>query len=284
MPVELEGVFHTYAPGTRHATPTVRGVNLSVQDGDFVAIMGRTGSGKSTLIQLMAGLVTPVSGRVLVDGQDINQKTYDRKQLRRRMGVAFQHPEHQLFEATVERDVAFGLKHTGMSGDEVMQNVRWALETMGFDFQSIRSQPPMGLSGGEKRRVAIAGILAVRPGILILDEPIAGLDPLGREAFLKVLRGLNDQGVTIMMVSHDADAVCDYANRVVLMDGGCILKDGSVGETFRDEAFLTEHGIGLSQAAKIAKLLREKGLEVSEGIVTSAGLLQQLLAMGKVGI
>jgi len=259
-------------------------VSLRVQDGDFVAIMGRTGSGKSTLIQLMAGLVAPVSGRVLVDGLDINEKAYDRKYLRRRMGVAFQHPEHQLFETSVERDVAFGLKHTGMRAEEISRNVQWALETMGFDFETIRTQPPIGLSGGEKRRVAIAGILAVRPGILILDEPIAGLDPLGREAFLKVLRGLNDQGVTIIMVSHDADAVCDYANRVVLMDGGRIIKDGSVEETFRDEAFLLEHGIGLSQAAQIAKLLRETGRDIPEGIVKSDALLPQLLSIGKVGI
>ena len=281
MPITLNDVSYTYAPGTAYAAGALDRVNLSIGDGEFVGIMGKTGCGKSTLIQLIAGLLNPTVGTVLVDGQDINAKDYDRTQLRRRVGVVFQHPEYQLFETTVERDVAFGLKHFGWSADQVQEAVREALEAVGFDYEAVRGQSPLSFSGGEKRRIAIAGVLAAKPGILILDEPIAGLDPLGREAFLKLLDALNLQGTTILMISHNADAIAEHADRVLVLEQGRILTDGSAGAVFARRQFLRDHGIGVSQAREIAGLLQDRGLALPEDTVRYDQLLPRLIAIGK---
>lgn len=281
MPITLEHVSYTYAAGTAYAAGALEDVSLTIPDGAFVGIMGKTGCGKSTLIQLMAGLLTPTCGRVLVDGLDINEKAYDRKLLRRRVGVVFQHPEHQLFETTVERDVAFGLKHQGLSKDEVQQAVREALEAVGFDYEQVKDRSPLSFSGGEKRRIAIAGVLAVKPGILILDEPIAGLDPLGREAFLVLLEKLNKQGTTILMISHNADAISEYADHVLILEQGRVLLQGSAAEVLSERELLRSHGIGLSQASQIAALLEKKGVPMEHGTIRYADLLRQMIAYGR---
>ena len=207
MPITVTNLTCVYGAGTPFETTALRDVSVTVENGSFVGILGRTGCGKSTLIQIMAGLLTPTAGTVMLDGQDIHARRYDRSILRRKVGIVFQYPECQLFETTVEKDVAFGLKHSGLSAAEKQARVRWALETVGFSFEKVHDQPPMGLSGGEKRRVAIAGVLATKPEYLILDEPIAGLDPLGREAFLQLITELNRGGMTILMVSHNADCL-----------------------------------------------------------------------------
>lgn len=281
MPITLEGVFYTYAPGTAYAAGALKGVSLTVPDGAFVGIMGKTGCGKSTMIQLIAGLLQPSAGRVLVDGQDINEKTYDRRSLRRRVGVVFQHPEHQLFETTVERDVAFGAKRAGMSREEIRLAVREALEAVGFDYEAVKDRSPLSFSGGEKRRIAIAGVLAVKPGILILDEPIAGLDPLGRQEFLALLRKLNRQGTTVLMISHNADAIAECADRVVILENGEILLQGSAKEVLSRRQLLQSHGIGLSRASQIAALLEEKGVAMEPGTVRYEDLLRQMIAYGR---
>ena len=278
MPISLESVSYTYALGTAFQCRAIDGLSLTVDDGEFVGIMGSTGSGKSTLIQLMAGLLTPSSGRVLLDGEDIHQKSYDRIKLRRRVGLVFQYPEYQLFERTVEKDVGFALRRLGYGPEETREAVRRALKTVGLDYDKVRDKSPLGFSGGEKRRIAIAGVLAPDPGILILDEPVAGLDPLGRDAFLDMLEGLNAKGVTILMVSHNADALSEHARRIVTLKEGRVFLDGSVKEVFSDIFALKSCGICCGQSRLAAELLRERGMDIPEGTVKYAELLSAVLS------
>lgn len=278
MPISLESVSYTYALGTAFQCRAIDGLSLTVDDGEFVGIMGSTGSGKSTLIQLMAGLLTPSSGRVLLDGEDIHQKSYDRIKLRRRVGLVFQYPEYQLFERTVEKDVGFALRRLGYGPEETREAVRRALKTVGLDYDKVRDKSPLGFSGGEKRRIAIAGVLASDPGILILDEPVAGLDPLGRDAFLDMLEGLNAKGVTILMVSHNADALSEHARRIVTLKEGRVFLDGSVKEVFSDIFALKSCGICCGQSRLAAELLRERGMDIPEGTVKYAELLSAVLS------
>ena len=278
MPIELKNVSHNYLPGTAQAVPSLHGLSLRIEDGEFVGVMGRTGCGKSTMIQLLAGLLSPTEGSVWLDGADVGAKSYDRSVLRRSVGLVFQYPEYQLFETTVEKDVAFGLKHSGLSRAEIAERVRWALDAMDFDFQAVRAQPPLSLSGGEKRRVAIAGVLASRPKILIFDEPIAGLDPLGRESFLKLVTRLNREGTTILMVSHNADAIGEYAKRLVVLDGGRLVADGRPAAVFADVESMKKLRLGVSVSCEIAGALRQRGLHIADGVVSYAGLLSSLKA------
>ena len=278
MPISLESVSYTYALGTAFQCRAIDGLSLTVDDGEFVGIMGSTGSGKSTLIQLMAGLLTPSSGRVLLDGEDIHQKSYDRIKLRRRVGLVFQYPEYQLFERTVEKDVGFALRRLGYGPEETREAARRALKTVGLDYDKVRDKSPLGFSGGEKRRIAIAGVLASDPGILILDEPVAGLDPLGRDAFLDMVEGLNAKGVTILMVSHNADALSEHARRIVTLKEGRVFLDGSVKEVFSDIFALKSCGICCGQSRLAAELLRERGMDIPEGTVKYAELLSAVLS------
>jgi ABC-type cobalt transport system, ATPase component len=276
MPIKLEQVSYVYAPGTPFEATALEDVSLKIGDGEFVGIMGHTGCGKTTMIQLIAGLMKPVHGKIMLDGRDINERRYDRNDMRRSMGIVFQYPEYQLFETTVEKDVAFGLKHSDMSRDEIKERIRWALEMTGFVFETIRSQSPLALSGGEKRRVAIAGVLAVKPKIMIFDEPIAGLDPLGRELFLQLASRLNQSGTTVIIVSHNADALGDFAKRLVVLDKGRILMDGSTKEVFSEVARMQELRLGVSTPRQIADMLYRRGVEVPQDIVTYNELLAAL--------
>lgn len=262
MPVTLENLSYIYAKGTPFETAALQNIALTIEEGEFVGLMGRTGCGKSTLISLIAGLLVPASGRVLLDGKDINAPTYDRAELRQKVGVVFQYPEYQLFETTVERDVAFGLRRFGLSKDERQARVRRALETVGFDYQKVRALSPLGLSGGEKRRVAIAGVLAAEPKLLILDEPVAGLDPLGRERFLSLLDRLNAAGTTVLIISHNADALAEHARRILALDDGRLVLDRSAQAFYADTETLAGYGLGTSSPAELASLLRGRGLNV----------------------
>ncbi len=281
MSVELKNVSYTYAPGTGYATPALKNISLKIEDGDFVGIMGQTGCGKSTFIQLIAGLIKPVTGQVLVDNFDINASGYDRNILRQRVGVVFQYPECQLFETTVERDVAFGLKHFGWSQEKVGQAVKEALEMVGFNYDEVKDLSPLSFSGGQKRRIAIAGILAAKPSILILDEPIAGLDPLGRDAFLRFITELNNKGVTIIMISHNADALSEYAGRILVLKDGELINDGSAKEVFSDYDGLKENGLGAGQVREITELLRERGFEVPKDTIRYTELLEYMKKIGR---
>ena len=272
MQIELEEVSYAYEEG-----PVVlKDIDLSIEEGSFVGLMGRTGCGKTTLIQLIAGLLVPFEGKVLIDGKNINSKKYDRSELRRKVGVVFQYPEYQLFETTVEKDVAFGLKYSGLDREDIRQRVKEALETMGFCFENIRLQSPLALSGGEKRRVAIAGVLAVKPKILLFDEPVAGLDPLGRESFLQLLSHLNNEGTTIIMVSHNADALAECAKRLIVLENGRIAQDGTVSKVFFDIDYMKSLHVGVSTARLVSDMLLHEGIAVTKDTVRYDQLLCSL--------
>lgn len=235
-------------------------VSLQVGAGEFVGIVGCTGCGKTTLLKAMAGLMEVQGGEILLDGENIFSRRFDRTVLRRKVGMVFQYPEYQLFAQTVEKDVGFGLKYSRLSREEKQERVRWALEQMGFSYEEIKDQSPLSLSGGEKRRVAIAGVLATKPELLMLDEPLAGLDPMAREAFLEFLEKLTGQGVTVLMVSHNLDALAEHAARIIGMKQGKIVMDGSCQEVLGDSRALRTIGLLGSEAAQTAELLQESGV------------------------
>lgn len=278
MPIELDHLTYTYLPGTPRAVNALQDICLQIQDGECVGIMGHTGCGKSTMIQLIAGLLIPTGGRVFLDGADINQKGYDRNILRRDVGVVFQEPEYQLFETTVEKDVTFGLKYSGLSRGEMVERARQALEIVGFSFERIRNQSPLALSGGEKRRVAIAGVLAVKPKILIFDEPFAGLDPLGRESFLHLVSRLHQNGLTLLIISHNADAMSECAERILILDGGRLLADGTAKKVLSNSSRMQALGLGVSAPREIADLLSARGMKLPEPLIS----YQELLSILKV--
>lgn len=283
MPLSVNDLNYFYMTGTPFEVQALKDVCLTIEDGEFVGIIGHTGCGKSTLIQLMAGLLKPASGTVLVNGEDINAYGYDRRRLRRTVGVVFQYPEYQLFEETVGKDVAFGPVKAGMTEQEAEKNVDTALELVGFEPAKIKQLSPFDLSGGQKRKVAIAGVLAMDPQILILDEPIAGLDPLGREQFMQLVKKLNDCGVTIIMISHNMDGLADHASRIVAMDHGTVYMDGTPKEVFADLPKLKRAGLGASESREAAAMLRERGWNIPDDIIKKDELVAAILKRNEDG-
>ncbi len=276
MSITIENLNYSYIQLSGEKTDVLKDVSCSIDDGDFVGIMGRTGCGKTTLLKLIAGLLSPVGGQIRVNGQDIHAKGYDRNILRQTIGVVFQYPEVQLFETTVEKDVAFGLKHSGLSRSDITERVQWALETMGFEFEKICNQSPLALSGGEKRRVAIAGVLATKPKILLLDEPIAGLDPYGRQSFLHFMAQMNQAGTTIVMVSHNLEALCEHTKHLLLLDNGRLIDSGETKEVFV-RLYQTSSGtFGRTKSQKIVSLLLDRHIALPPDIVTYDDLLSAL--------
>ncbi|MGN0369856.1 MAG: ATP-binding cassette domain-containing protein [Butyrivibrio sp.] len=267
MSITLNSVSYTYSPRTACSKSAITNVSLHIEKGEFVGIMGPNGSGKTTLINLMAGLIKPDSGEVLLDGENINDKKYDMQLLRRKIGVVFQYPENQLFETTVEKDIAFGLKNLGFAKALIPSMVKDAMSTVGLDYENLKDVSPLSLSGGEKRRVAIAGILASGPEILILDEPTAGLDPSFREDFLDFLSELNRQNITIIMVSHNVNAIVEHAGRVIILKDGTIQKDDGLKSVFTDERVFTEWDIDMDDTGECISLLRKSGIPVPEDIL-----------------
>ncbi|NLW55218.1 MAG: energy-coupling factor transporter ATPase [Firmicutes bacterium] len=276
MSIKIENLSYSYRQHAGEKVDALKNVSCFIAAGDFVGIMGHTGCGKTTLIQLMAGLRSPISGRIYINGEDINAKSYDRNSLRQTVGVMFQDPEYQLFATTVEKDVAFGLKYSGLSPQEVTARVQWALATMGFDFEKVRFQSPLALSGGEKRRVAIAGVIATKPQILIFDEPIAGLDPYGRENFLQFVSQMNKAGTTIIMVSHNMEALAEYTKHLLVLDKGRLIDSGPTREVFARLKQRKNGSLGQTEAQRIATLLAEKDLVLSSAVVTYDDLLSAL--------
>lgn len=277
MPLTIKDLNYFYMTGTPFEVQALKNVCLNIADGEFIGIIGHTGCGKSTLIQLIAGLLKPASGTIEINGEDINAGGYDRKKLRCTVGVVFQYPEYQLFEETVGKDVAFGPRKVGMSDTEVEKNVDTALELVGFEPEKIKEVSPFDLSGGQKRKVAIAGVLAMDPSILILDEPIAGLDPIGREQFMELICRLNESGVTIIMISHNMDGLCDYASRIIAMDHGEVYADGTPKEVFSDLEKLRAIGLGASEAREAADLLQKRGWDIPSDIIKKDELVSYIL-------
>lgn len=266
MPIELQNLTYTYMPGTPFESRAVEDISLMIEDGEFAGIIGHTGSGKTTMIGLIAGLLKPTSGRVLIDGEDIGARGYDRKKLRRLIGVVFQYPEHQLFEETVYKDIAFGPGKMGIPEHETEERVRHAMELMELDFDGIRNLSPFELSGGQKRRVAIAGVLAMQPRVLILDEPVAGLDPAGRAHLMQLINRLNSEGVTILLITHSMDDLAENARRVIALKGARLMMDGTPAEVFERGDELKEASLDVPTVAEIATKLRARGKDVPQGV------------------
>lgn len=276
MLLALNNVTFTYAPATPFAHKAVDNISLNVDKGEFVGIIGHTGCGKSTLIQIIAGLITPQEGEVLINGENIFAKDYDRKKLRRSLGVVFQYPEYQLFEETVCADIAYGPKKAGYDDEKVDECVKWAMQQLDLDIEKIGELSPFELSGGQRRKVAIAGVIALKPEILILDEPIAGLDPKGRDEFMEFVRTLNSYGITIIMISHNMDGLCEYASRIIVMNESKIIRDNVPKKVFGNIEKLKEFGLGTSEAREIVDMLNKKDFSLDNEIITYNELLDAL--------
>ncbi|HSK69826.1 MAG TPA: energy-coupling factor transporter ATPase [Candidatus Limnocylindria bacterium] len=265
MPIVLEKVTYVYRSGPL-SNQALEDVSLTIGDGEIVALIGHTGSGKSTLAQHLNGLLAPNSGRVLVDGRDVNEKDAGRKALRLSVGLVFQYPEHQLFEETVFKDVAFGPRNMGLGEEEIDARVREAMQTVGLDPEEVGPRSPFELSGGQMRRVALAGVLAMKPRVLVLDEPTAGLDPRGRDFLLGDLKKLNDAGTTIVLISHSMDDVVRLARRVVVLERGRVVMDGTPREVFSQGERLAAMGLDVPQAFRLARILREGGVALGDAM------------------
>ncbi len=256
----------------------LRNVSVEIGDGEFVGLIGPTGSGKSTLIQHFNGLLMPDSGKVYVDGVDLTRKGTQLRLIRQKVGMVFQYPEHQLFGETVLEDVGFGPRNGGLSDEAVIQRVEEALAYVGLDYEAIKNQSPFELSGGQKRRVAIAGVLAMRPAALILDEPTAGLDPEGREEILAQIKQLHAEGgMTVVLVTHSMEDVARFVDRLIVIEQGAIALDGTPVEVFRQAARLKEMGLGVPEITDLMHELKAHGLDVNTDILTVAEAEKEII-------
>lgn len=268
MSIKIENISYVYSPGTAYEKHALKQVSLEIQDGQFLGIIGHTGSGKSTLIQHLNGLIRATSGTILYDGENIYRDGYDMKQLRSQVGLVFQYPEHQLFEVDVMSDVCFGPKNQGLSKEECEKRAEEALKLVGFPEKYYR-QSPFELSGGQKRRVAIAGILAMRPKVLVLDEPTAGLDPKGRDEILDQIQALHrETGMTVILVSHSMEDIAKYVDRIIVMNKGEKMYDGTPGEVFSHYRELEKVGLAAPQVTYVMHDLKERGFYVSGEVTT----------------
>jgi energy-coupling factor transport system ATP-binding protein len=264
--IECRDVTYTYLRGTPREAVALRGVTLQILDGEAVGIIGPSGSGKSTLIQHFNGLLRPTSGTVRIGGEDLWAPRTNRSRARHQVGLVFQFPEYQLFEETVRRDVAYGPRNLGLPEDEVTARADEALHSVGLDPDRFGDRSPFTLSGGEMRRAALAGVLAMRPQVLVLDEPTAGLDPRGKEEVLQRIRTLHRQGLTVVLVTHSMDEAAQVAQRIVILHAGRVLVEGSPLEIFSREDDLRRIGLGLPQPARLVRLLRQRGIDVADAL------------------
>lgn len=282
MSIEIRNLTHTYSEGTAMRTVALEDVCMTIEDGEFLGIIGHTGSGKSTLVQHLNGLLKPTSGQVFIDGEDLNGEHVNRRALRQRIGLVFQYPEYQLFEETVAKDIAFGPKNQGLSKEDIDERVRYAMDCVHLDYQKYSERSPFELSGGQMRRVAIAGVIAMRPSVLILDEPTAGLDPRGRDRILSMLEQLHaEQHTTIVMVSHSMDDMARLATRLIVMAEGKILATGTPREIFSQEKMMMSAGLGVPQVASLCSTLRAKGFDLPPDLYRPEELKEHILQLWK---
>jgi len=278
MSINLTNVFFTYMTGTPFERQALNDVSVSIEKGEILAIIGHTGSGKSTLVQHLNGLLKPSSGKVTIDDIDISGRGGEAKKARQQVGMVFQYPEHQIFAETVYEDIAFGPRNRGFSAEEVDKQVHEAMAFVGLDFDTFAKRSPFQLSGGQMRRVAIAGVVAMNPDYLVLDEPSAGLDPRSRNAVFKEILALHkERSIAIVLVTHSMEEAAKYANRMLVINKGKILFDGKPAEIFsqhKDE--LVAVGMDEPQVYKLSALLRSKGLDIAEGITDSAELVKNI--------
>ncbi len=269
MSIRTENIKYVYSEGTPFRTLALDDVNITINQGEFVGIIGHTGSGKSTLIQLFNGLELAAEGKVIVDGTIVGDDKKKLKLIRQTVGLVFQYPEYQLFEETVAKDVGFGPLNLNLSQEEVDYRVKESLELVGFNYNKIKDASPFDLSGGQKRRVAIAGVLAMKPDYLILDEPTAGLDPAGRNEIFGQIKKLHEKSnVTVVLVSHSMEDIAKLVNRVIVLSKGKIHMEGTPKQIYSQAEELQKIGLGIPQIASIVKELRNRGFDIKPDILS----------------
>ena len=267
MSITLTSVTHTYMTGTPFERTAIKDVSFSIEQGEFVAIIGHTGSGKSTLVQHLNGLLAPTAGQVTVDGIDINTKKSESIAARRHVGMVFQYPEYQLFEETIAADIAFGPRNFGLSDDEVDARVREAMDFADLDYEQYAERSPFQLSGGQMRRVAIAGVIALKPRYLILDEPAAGLDPIGKRVIFDKIKRLHESGTTVILVSHNMDDVAKMADRIFVMHQGVLAASGTPQEIFAQRELLKDAGLDVPPVTETLRCLKQSGFDIDDTIL-----------------
>ena len=267
--IEINNLTHIYSEGLPFEKKAVDDISLKVEENEFIGLIGHTGSGKSTFIQHLNGLLKPSSGEIIIDGTRVDKSGANLTDLRKKVGLVFQYPEYQLFEETIERDIAFGPKNLDISEEEVQERVKSSMESVGLDYKTYKDKSPFELSGGLKRRVAIAGVLAMEPKVLILDEPTAGLDPRGRDEILSEIKNIHEKRkMTVILVSHSMEDVAKIAERIVVLDKGKVFLDGEPRDIFREEDKLLGVGLGIPQITSLMRTLKKKGLDINEDAIT----------------
>lgn len=261
MSIQVKNLTHIYSEGLPQESIALDDVSFVAEDGQFVGIIGHTGSGKSTLVQHLNGLLKPKSGNIIVGGTDITESGVVMRDIRKKIGLVFQYPEYQLFEETVEKDVAFGPKNLGLDEEELTARVKEAIELVGLNYEEIRQRSPFDLSGGQKRRVAIAGVIAMKPEVLILDEPTAGLDPKAHRDVLQMIENIHKhENNIIILVSHNMNDIARLADKILVMDGGKLAMQGTPKEVFSQEEKLESIGLALPHPAQLMQMAKQKGL------------------------
>ncbi|MDY2632857.1 energy-coupling factor transporter ATPase [Clostridium sp.] len=282
MSIKIENLVHVYMPKSPFEKVALDNVNIEINDNEFVALIGHTGSGKSTLIQHMNGLLKPTSGRIIVDGEDITKEGFKLTDIRKKVGLVFQYPEYQLFEETIEKDIEYGPRNLGLEQEEITRRVKNAMKMVGLDYDIYRNKSPFDLSGGQKRRVAIAGVIAMEPKILILDEPTAGLDPKGRDDILEQIKKLHTEyKMTIILVSHSMEDVGRLAQRIIVMNNGNVALEGTPAQVFKEIDTLENIGLAVPQVTYLMRALKEKGFNVSDEVYTINQGKEELLRILK---
>lgn len=267
--IEIKNLTHIYSEGLPFEKKAIDDINLKIEENEFIGLIGHTGSGKSTFIQHLNGLLKPSSGEIIVDGMKVDKSSSNLTELRKKIGLVFQYPEYQLFEETIERDIAFGPGNLDLSEEEVLRRVRSSMDSVGLDYETYKDKSPFELSGGLKRRVAIAGVLAMEPKVLILDEPTAGLDPRGRDEILSEIKSIHEKRkITVILVSHSMEDVAKIAERIIVMDKGKVFLDSNPREIFRNEDKLLSVGLGIPQITSLMRTLKKKGLDINEDSIT----------------
>ena len=267
--IEINNLTHIYSEGLPFEKKAVDDISLEVEENEFIGLIGHTGSGKSTFIQHLNGLLKPSSGEIIIDGTRVDKSGSNLTDLRKKVGLVFQYPEYQLFEETIERDIAFGPRNLDISEEEVQERVKSSMESVGLDYETYKDKSPFELSGGLKRRVAIAGVLAMEPKVLILDEPTAGLDPRGRDEILSEIKSIHEKRkMTVILVSHSMEDVAKIAERIVVLDKGKVFLDGEPRDIFREEDKLLGVGLGIPQITSLMRTLKKKGLDINEDAIT----------------
>ena len=279
MSVIVKNLTYIYDEGMPFASKAIDDISFEIKDNDFVGLIGHTGSGKSTLIQHLNGLLKPSSGEIIVNGFNITDKDLNLTEIRKRVGIVFQYPEYQLFEETVEKDIAFGPGNLGLDEEEISKRVRKSMEAVGLDYETYKDKSPFDLSGGQKRRVAIAGVIAMNPEVLILDEPTAGVDPGGRDEIFNLIKKLHrDNNITIILSSHSMDDMAKLAQTIIVMNHGKIEFMGTPREVFTSHAArLREIGLDVPQVLELATKLRNKGFDIRPDVLTVEEIKDEIL-------